>query len=1161
MLLVSVEYWSRRESAQRSIYRVFTGHDKSTSAGSIGPENGSCSVFIVPSSVTHCLHYFFVFPDFIRMAVAHCMVHQIPASSFMLPCPSPNETSVIPLTTGVVASSPGLHGEHGTAETNSLVLVAEESFLCCLWSETHANCSSYTAGMETKKFTFSEISSLTPQQTDLSWNILCWTKGDLELFVCILKLSNKKSYLNGEVKINLSYVLSELSLEDMSTDSLKGNFMVTPCDCNGSDKYECHISSLKLNYTYITWLNIINGVTLLQSPLMSVRPINIAAGAGKLEAVVVGRGSGKQLGAAGTASVFAAASRHRAKAAAPPCSSQLFCCCLSTGANTWELQRRATEVKPEPPLNLRLEMTDEGQLKICWFNPVITPYPLQYEVKFSGNATQNAWQVVEIVTETSLIIGNVLVGSSYLVQVRCKSLHGPGFWSDWSTPYNLNAEDVMYFPPKILTSVGSNVSFHCLYNDKNKMILSKKIVWWLNLAEEIPVRQYTLVNDRVSRVTLFNLNATKPRGKFFYNALYCCNQNRECHHRYAELYVVVSAFAVSQIHLHILDCPSRIGELTSLPTIEQIFEVSNAPTRSAMIKVLDLCVVYIVQVRCSGLDGLGYWSDWSKPAYTIVQDIQAPLRGPEFWRVINEDPIRKQKNVTLVWKLGSWAALAARCVSCGGPRELDSLAAYLVDCRGTGDPRKLSSLIDMLQLSENPLQMSSGKTREPVNIVQSLSAYPVNSSCVILTWTLSPQMYVITSFFLEWKNLNEEEQMKWIRVAPNISKYYIYDHFILIEKYQFSLYPIFPEGVGNPKTTDGFIKVCGPSVSKPVLEHPHCIVNLGLTVSGPRSHSHANAFTLHYADLLTLICSMSCIHTAKKIGLGLESEQDLGSDPLLQQRARTQPETFEHLFIKHPEAISFGPLLLEPEIVLEDINVAKALKSEDKQDLLAVDSMFTKIQDSEHDSACSSSHFSNCLSESSHDDKVSEGITRQSNIKYATIISNCKSSGLCEQQKNLSGSFNGCFLGEDSLVTDPFSRSWEVGNQAFLILPDQHPSQASKTISLSVVSSEGFSEPSDHDDIFSDGGSPERSLYYLGLTSIKKNENEIFLTENSRVMCHLHTNGLFKDMGFLQGTTSDLNPFIKNSLKYENSVKTFVPYMPQFQATTVKLQETTETKT
>ncbi|EMP40035.1 hypothetical protein UY3_02724 [Chelonia mydas] len=36
--LTPVEYWSPRESAWQSIYRVFTRHDKSTPAGSIAPE-------------------------------------------------------------------------------------------------------------------------------------------------------------------------------------------------------------------------------------------------------------------------------------------------------------------------------------------------------------------------------------------------------------------------------------------------------------------------------------------------------------------------------------------------------------------------------------------------------------------------------------------------------------------------------------------------------------------------------------------------------------------------------------------------------------------------------------------------------------------------------------------------------------------------------------------------------------------------------------------------------------------------------------------------------------------------------------------------------------------------------------------------------------------
>lgn len=32
-------------------------------------------------------------------------------------------------------------------------------------------------------------------------------------------------------------------------------------------------------------------------------------------------------------------------------------------------------------------------------------------------------------------------------------------------------------------------------------------------------------------------------------------------------------------------------------------------------------------------------------------DLAAPLQGPEFWRVVIEDPARRQKNVTLLWKV------------------------------------------------------------------------------------------------------------------------------------------------------------------------------------------------------------------------------------------------------------------------------------------------------------------------------------------------------------------------------------------------------------------------------------------------------------------------------------------------------------------------------
>ncbi|PKU34631.1 leptin receptor [Limosa lapponica baueri] len=687
---------------------------------------------------------------------------------------------------------------------------------------------------------------------DSNWNMECWIKGKLDLLVCSLRFL--KLYLRADLKVNLFYAVSELSLGDVSTSSLKGTVVVAQCDCSDYDECECSVPSPRLNYTYIMWLKMTIGVTPLWSPLMSVKPIDI--------------------------------------------------------------------VKPEPPLNLHLEMAEKGQLKICWSAPVLMPYPLQYEVRISLSSGENAWQMVRFALETSLAIDNALLDSSPLVQVRCRNHRAPGLWSDWSTPYNLGAE-VLYFPPKILTSVGSNVSFHCIYKNKTKIVVSKKIVWWLNLVEEIPESQYTLVNDRP--IFLLSGYTMWIEFKHFLGTLESSptcvvpadvvkplppsNVKAEITRNVGLLNVSWTnpVFTNNELKFQIRYAVNR-KEITW-----ELYEVSNAP-RSVVIKVQKLCVEYVVQVRCRELDGPGYWSNWSRPAYTLVQDIKAPLQGPEFWRIVIEDPARRQKNVTLLWK----------------------------------------------------------------------------------------------------------------------------------------------------------------------------------------------------------------------------------------------PETFEHLFIKHREALSFEPLLLEPEIVLEDISVTKALKKEDMQDFLVIDSMFTKIQDSERDSACSSSHFnSSSFSESSHDDQISREMTRQSHIKYATLISNCRSSGLYEQKLNLRSLFDSCFPAEGPLVTDAFSSSsWEVGNGAFLVLPDP----PGKTLSLSLISSEGFSEPSDQDDTFTDGDSPERSLCYLGITSLGKRENDVFLTESSGVMCQLHTTDLLQDVGFLQHTPPNFNAFIQSSLKY----KAIVPYVPQFQMTAAKVQETTE---
>ncbi|NWT61520.1 LEPR protein, partial [Erythrocercus mccallii] len=1125
----------------------------------------------------------FTSADFSQMAAAHCMVHPVPPRNFTVPLVLLNETFWSPFSAG---SWSGFRRELGPPQIKPLM--SEENFLCCLWSASNIDCSLYRASMQARKFIPSEINLSAPQQIDWSWNMECWIRGKLDLLVCKLQLL--KLDLRADLKVNLLYSGSELSLGAASTSSLQGTVRVAPCHCGDQGTCECLVASPSLRHSYLLWLQVLAGVTALASPPLALQPTDV--------------------------------------------------------------------VRPEAPEKLHLELSERGQVKLCWSSPALLPFPLQHQVRLSAPPGHGDSQMLQVALESSVPIDNALLDSPSSVQVRSRNLHGPGFWSDWSSPYNLTlGAQVLYFPPKTLTSAGSNLSFLCIYKNQTQPVEAREVVWWLNLAEEIPASQYSLVNNRVSKVTLFNLKATQPRGSFFYNALYCCHQSRECHHRYAEFYVVDMDFNIScetdgyltkmtcrwsanpttlllgslqlryyrsqiycsdfpspspnsevkECHLqrnHSYECtfqpifllsgytlwiefkhflgtlesspvcvipadvvkplpPSNVGaELTrnvgllnvswtkpvfanrdltfqirwnsgnrqELPW--QLYEVPNPSGSWAVIAVEQLCVEYVVQVRCRELDGSGYWSDWSRAAQTLVQDIRAPLQGPEFWRIISEDPARKQRNVTLLWK-----PLTENHSLC-------SVSRYIIKHQTSGntsweefvdhgtswtfpwiEPTHTITILAMnsVGISAVNSNLTLSQQMSTVDAVQSLSAYLVNSTCVVVVWSLSPQIPGIKSFVIEWKNLNREEQMKWLRVPPNLRKYFIYDHFLLIEKYQFSLYPVFAGGVGKARATDHFAQggfEAGSSGSLHVVLP--IVFSTSVLLLGALLVSHQRVKKLLWEDVPN---PKNCSWAQ---GVNFQ-----------------QPETLEHLFAKHPEPMSCEPLLLEAEMVLEDISITKTLGKEEPGDLLRIDSTFSSPQESECDSACSRSHFQSSSFCGSCQDGES---TAQCELKYATVISNSRSSGLCPRKTSPRSCLDSCFLGENSTALGAFSSgAWEVGNGAFLVFPGSQPSRA-----LSLISSEGFSEPLDE----AFPGGAERSLYYLGIAALEKGQRELFLTESSSGMCQLQSMDLLVGRGLLQHIPTNLKEFIQSSLK-PNPI---IPYVPQFRVATAKGQEATEKK-
>ncbi|XP_048207456.1 leptin receptor isoform X1 [Perognathus longimembris pacificus] len=815
----------------------------------------------------------FLYLGCLYVITAFNLAYPINPWKFKLFCMPPNITNCILLPDGISKDTSNVSGDYeatdGAGFNSSGIYISNVSNTtvhCYFGSEQDKNCSS---GVDNNEAVDPTANSSALQKLGANWNIQCWMKGDLTLFICSLEPLFKNPCKNDDLKVNLSYILHGV-IEELPVVPQTDSFQAVQCSCRAKECWECHVpvSTAKLNSTLLMYLKMTSSGVTFQSPLMSVQPINV--------------------------------------------------------------------VKPDPPVGLHMEVTDDGNLKISWYSSISVPFPLQYQVKYSENSTVIR-EGNEVVSATSLLVDGVLPGSSYEAQVRGRRLDGPGVWSDWSSPRVFITQDVLYFPAKLLTSAGSNVSFQCVYKHADQFVSSAKIVWWMNLAEKIPQGQYTVVSDLVSKVTFPNAKATKRRGKFTYDAVYCCSE-QECHHRYAELHVLDVNINIScetdgyltkmtcrwsanpirslvgnslqlryhRSSLYCSDSPSihtvsepkdcylqkdgfyecvfqpifllsgytmwirvnhSLGSLNSPPTCVvpdsvvrplppssvkaemtvnigllkvswekplfpensllfqiryglsgkemqwKMHEVHDAKSKSASLPVPDLCAVYAAQVRCRRLDGLGYWSNWSKPAYTAIVDVKVPKRGPELWRVINGDVTKKETNVTLLWKpLTKNDSLCSvrryvvkHCTSHNGTWSEDVGNHTQLTFLWTEQLHTVSVLaINSIGASSANFNLTLSRPVSKVNIVQSLSAYPLNSSCVILSWMLSPNDYNLMYFIMEWKNLNEEDESKWLRIPSNVKKYYIHDYFIPIEKYQFSLYPIFVEGVGKPKIINSF---------------------------------------------------------------------------------------------------------------------------------------------------------------------------------------------------------------------------------------------------------------------------------------------------------------------------------------------------------------------
>ncbi|XP_034035456.1 leptin receptor [Thalassophryne amazonica] len=237
----------------------------------------------------------------------------------------------------------------------------------------------------------------------------------------------------------------------------------------------------------------------------------------------------------------------------------------------------------------------------------------------------------------------------------------------------------------------------------------------------------------------------------------------------------------------------------------------------AEVVVPHVCSVYVVQVRCMHTDGTGYWSDWSEEVRSKAQNSRAPERGPDFWRILQDDPHRKQTNVTLLFEPVQVAGLPY-CVDgfivqhqdvngIVSRQQLDLMSSYKFEWSQEVHTVTVEAY-NSLGSSTNNINMTL--EREPKRrCVRSFHVVFINSTCVSLSWSLldcpSAPLFMVVQWFTQRHqgadHLKGQRGQTWARFPYTEHTVYLREDFFVSEEYNFILYPVFADGEGEPMYT------------------------------------------------------------------------------------------------------------------------------------------------------------------------------------------------------------------------------------------------------------------------------------------------------------------------------------------------------------------------
>ncbi|KAK2858151.1 hypothetical protein Q7C36_006070 [Tachysurus vachellii] len=101
-------------------------------------------------------------------------------------------------------------------------------------------------------------------------------------------------------------------------------------------------------------------------------------------------------------------------------------------------------VKPSPPSKLKAVTLPNKTLSATWKRPYLPAYDLQYELRYVSmhGMVDLKWKMFGSLIESRATFTVLDPCIQYKVQVRCRRLNGPGYWSDWSYAHASSVHNV-----------------------------------------------------------------------------------------------------------------------------------------------------------------------------------------------------------------------------------------------------------------------------------------------------------------------------------------------------------------------------------------------------------------------------------------------------------------------------------------------------------------------------------------------------------------------------------------------------------------------------------------------------------------------------------------------------------------------------------------------